>query len=85
MIALTYHQRMARLALRMLFAAAATLALVLVHSPAAAKPDYTRRTGKACVFCHPGPGWTLNEAGKYYRDHGHSLKGYEPKPAPPVT
>jgi hypothetical protein len=24
----------------------------------------------------------LNDAGKYYRDHNYSLKGYEPKPAP---
>jgi hypothetical protein len=50
-------------------------------APASAKPDYTRRTNKPCTFCHPGPGWTLNDAGKYYRDHHYSLKGYEPKPA----
>ena len=50
--------------------------------PAAAKPEYTRRTNKPCTFCHPGPGWVLNDAGKYYRDHNYSLKGYEPKPAP---
>ena len=67
---------------RMLIAAAATLALVLVHTSAAARPDYTRRTSKPCTFCHPGPGWTLNDAGKYFRDHNHSLKGYEPKPVP---
>ena len=81
-MALAYHQTMARCISRTLVAAAATVALVLVHSQATAKPEYTRRTSKPCAFCHPGPGWTLNDAGKYYRDHNHSLKGYEPKPAP---
>jgi hypothetical protein len=50
--------------------------------PAAAKPEYTRRTSKPCTFCHPGPGWVLNDAGKYYRDHNYSLKGYKPKQTP---
>jgi hypothetical protein len=59
-----------------------TLALLSSHAPAIAKPEYTRRTSKPCTFCHPGPGWVLNDAGKYYRDHNYSLKGYEPKPAP---
>jgi len=53
--------------------------LFVLDRPAAAKPEYTRRTGKDCGFCHPPGGYTLNDAGKYYRDHGHSLKGYEPK------
>ena len=57
------------------------LAFASFQPPAAAKPDYTRRTNKPCTFCHPGPGWALNDAGKYYRDHNYSLKGYEPKPA----
>jgi len=43
-----------------------------------AKPDYTRRTKKECSFCHPPGGYTLNEAGKYYRDHRYSLEGYKP-------
>jgi hypothetical protein len=61
-------------------------AVVAGRSPAIAKPEYTRRTSKPCAFCHPGPGWTLNDAGKYYRDHNHSLKGYEPpKPAPKLA
>ena len=58
-----------------------TAVLLDVH-PAEAKPEYTRRTKKDCTFCHPPGGYTLNEAGKYYRDHGHSLNGYDPKPAP---
>ena len=60
-----------------------------------AKPDYTRRTGKDCEFCHPPNSRKLNQAGEYYRDHRYSLKGYQPpepspekagdKPAPSST
>lgn len=50
---------------------------------ASAKPEYTRKTTKACPFCHQPPGYNLNDAGKYYADHNHSLKGYTPpKPQP---
>jgi hypothetical protein len=45
-----------------------------------AKPEYTRKTSKDCAFCHQPPGYNLNEAGKYYVDHSHSLKGYTPPP-----
>ena len=63
---------------------AAALGLLLVLAgPAAAKPEYTRKTSKDCSFCHKPPGYNLNDAGKYYADHGHSLKGYNPpKPKP---
>jgi hypothetical protein len=53
--------------------------LVMVVSVAAlatAKPEYTRRTSKDCSFCHMPPGYNLNEAGQYYKEHQHSLKGY---------
>jgi len=59
--------------------AAAALAMFNVP-PASAKPEYTRRTSKDCAFCHQPPGYNLNDAGKYYADHNHSLKGYAPKP-----
>jgi hypothetical protein len=59
-------------------AAAVVLTLCFGTSSAVAKPEYTRRTKKECGFCHPPGGYNLNEAGKYYRDHNHSLKGYEP-------
>jgi len=55
---------------------AAGLVLSVKTSPA--KPDYTRRTGKECEFCHPPNSRKLNQAGEYYRDHGNSLKGYQP-------
>ncbi len=53
-------------------------ALMLDVRPVQAKPEYTRRTKKDCTFCHPPGGYTLTDAGKYYRDHGHSLDGYQP-------
>ena len=43
-----------------------------------AKPEYTRRTHKDCEFCHPPDSRKLTPAGEYFRDHGDSLKGYQP-------
>jgi len=59
-------------------------AIVLVVGPrrASAKPEYTRKTSKDCSFCHQPPGYNLNDAGKYYADHNHSLKGYTAAPKP---
>jgi cytochrome c553 len=57
--------------------------LALTAAAASAKPEYTRKTTKACAFCHQPPGYNLNGAGKYYAEHNHSLKGYTaPKPKP---
>ena len=60
----------------------ATFAAILLWSSSAgfAKPEYTRRTDKPCEFCHPPNSRELNDAGKYYRDHKHSLEGYKPNP-----
>lgn len=55
-----------------------TAAFYFTAATGAAKPDYARRTGKECSFCHPADSWNLNEAGKYYRDHHYSLQGYTP-------
>ena len=45
-----------------------------------AKPDYTKKEKKACTYCHISQGSKeLNEAGKYYAEHGQSLEGYQPK------
>jgi hypothetical protein len=64
----------------------AALALVLgLATPAAAKPEYTRRTSKDCSFCHVPPGYNLNDAGRYYADHQHSLKGYTPPAKPKAS
>ena len=58
------------------------LAILAAASTAFAKPEYTRKTDKPCAFCHEPPGYNLNRAGKYYAEHGHSLKGYVPPPKP---
>lgn len=59
-------------------------AIAVTAPPVFAKPEYTRKTTKACAYCHQPPGYNLNDAGKYYADHNHSLKGYTspPKPKP---
>lgn len=45
-----------------------------------AKPEYTKTEKKACTYCHVTvKSKELNEAGKYYKDHNHSLEGYVPK------
>lgn len=45
-----------------------------------AKPDYTKKEKKACTFCHvTAKSKELNDAGRYYKDHNHSLEGYEAK------
>jgi hypothetical protein len=50
------------------------------------KPAYATKEKKACTFCHEKAVPTdkeamqknLNEAGKYYAGHDHSLVGYKP-------
>ena len=45
---------------------------------ATAKPEYAKKEGKNCVFCHVMMGsMELNDAGKYYKEHNHSLEGYK--------
>ena len=47
-------------------------------SLATAKPEYAKKEGKACTFCHVKMGSKeLNDAGKYYKEHNHSLEGYK--------
>jgi hypothetical protein len=67
---------------RILYVVFAAAALLMVDALAVAKPEYTRRTSKDCGYCHQPPGYNLNDAGKYYAYHNHSLKGYAPKPKP---
>jgi len=55
-----------------------TAGLLLSVKISPAKPEYTRRTHKACEFCHPPDSRKLTPAGEYFRDHGDSLKGYQP-------
>jgi len=47
-------------------------------SIAQAKPEYTKNEHKTCTFCHVKmSSKELNDAGKYYKDHNHSLDGYK--------
>jgi hypothetical protein len=44
-------------------------------------PTYTEKENKECVYCHTVKGKPdLNDLGKCYKDHNHSLEGCkEPK------
>jgi len=40
------------------------------------KTEYTKKEGKGCTYCHTGAGKKeLNDVGKCYAEHGHSLEG----------
>jgi len=50
---------------------------------AVSTPEYAKKEQKQCTFCHTALGKPdLNDAGKYYKDHDHSFKGYEEKKKP---
>lgn len=45
---------------------------------AIAKPEYSKKEGKPCTFCHVKIGSKeMTDAGKYYKEHNHSLAGYK--------
>jgi hypothetical protein len=54
---------------------------LIVSSPfSSAKPDYMKREKKTCVYCHNAPNKnSLNDMGKCYAEHGHSLDRCDPK------
>jgi hypothetical protein len=57
--------------------------LVLSSKLSYGKPEYTKKEKKACTYCHvTAKSKELNEAGKYYKEHDHSLEGYQPKEEP---
>ena len=56
------------------------LGAIACSSLSYAKPEYTKKEKKACTFCHvSAKSKELNDAGKYYKEHNHSLEGYEAK------
>ena len=56
----------------------ATLALFIAASLGLGKAEYAKKEGKSCTFCHPnGKVKELTDAGKYYKEHDHSLEGYK--------
>ena len=43
------------------------------------KTEYTKKEGKGCTYCHTAAGKKdLNEVGKCYAEHGHSLAACAP-------
>ena len=57
---------------------AATVISGGVLTLATAKPQYAKKEGKSCTFCHIKMGSKeLTDAGKYYKEHNHSLEGYK--------
>ena len=55
--------------------------VALLFSPfAMSTPEYAKKEGKQCIFCHTAIGKPdLNEAGKYYKEH-MTLDGYRERP-----
>jgi hypothetical protein len=42
------------------------------------KAEYTKKEKKGCTYCHTAAGKKdLNDIGKCYAEHGHSLEGCE--------
>lgn len=79
-------------ALKLVLPAAVLTAGFLVCTTASyGTPDYSKKEKKGCAFCHAKiePGTVngkneamvknLNDAGKYYKEHSHSLDGFAPK------
>jgi len=55
-----------------------SLAAFVAVSIGMGKAEYSKKEGKACTFCHPaGKFKELTDAGKYYKEHNHSLEGYK--------
>ena len=55
-----------------------SIAVFVAVSLGIGKAEYGKKEGKACTFCHPaGKFKELTDAGKYYKDHDHSLEGYK--------
>lgn len=54
------------------------IAGIITMSMGISKSEYSKKEGKPCSFCHPpGKFKELTDAGKYYKDHNHSLEGYK--------
>jgi hypothetical protein len=55
-----------------------SLAALIAGSMGKGKAEYSKKEGKPCTFCHPpGKFKELTDAGKYYKEHNHSLEGYK--------
>ena len=55
-----------------------SIALFVGISVGLSTPQYSKKESKACTYCHPpGKFKDLTDAGKYYKEHNHSLEGYQ--------
>jgi len=56
---------------------------LIVSTASYGKPEYAKKEGKQCNFCHGKMGSkeeimkNFTDAGKYYSEHNHSLDGYK--------
>jgi hypothetical protein len=54
--------------------------LIIATRMSYAKPEYTKTTKKSCIYCHVTAGKKdLNDIGKCYAEHDHSLEACAPK------
>jgi len=52
----------------------------MVTSNSFGKTEYTKKEKKACTYCHTAQGKKeLNDVGKCYGEHQHSLEGCDTK------
>ena len=63
---------------KLLTALAIILGVTILVSPLAiATPEYSKKEDKQCVYCHTAMGKPdLNEAGRWYKEHDHTFKGW---------
>ena len=71
---------MSKLFLKIAFPLTLALGGLMVTTSSFGKTEYTKKEKKACTYCHTAQGKKdLNEVGKCYAEHNHSLEGCEPK------
>lgn len=70
---------MSKLLLKVALPMAILAAGLIVSTPFSfGKAEYTKKEKKACTYCHVANGKKeLNDVGKCYAEHGHSLEGCE--------
>ncbi len=74
------EKEMRTLILKIAVPSAVVLGGLMMASLSFGKPEYTKKEKKGCTYCHVAQGKKeLNEAGKCYAEHNHSLEGCEAK------
>ena len=71
---------MPKLILKFAVPSIVVLSGLMVTSLSFGKTEYTKKEKKACIYCHTTQAKKdLNEVGKCYAEHNHSLDACEPK------